>query len=401
MNVSKPNLDMQKTQQSTLWVNYLKTAITILVLFHHSLLAYTSFAHFDTDVYINSTHPVVDEQRWIGLDLLVSFNDTYFMALMFLIGGLFLVRSIGKKGPKHFILDRFKRLFVPFLTLGTLFMLITYLTSYHLSTGNWNLKTYMIDFFTTQHWPVGPPWFIWLLFTFNLVFAVSYKQSVKLYSTIGMKIKQWGAHPVTIISCFIAITAILYIPISYKVGAHTWTGFGPFDFQLNRILLYAGYFWFGIVLGCADFNNSLFHSTSKLVQSWKLYWIAAVIAFILLIISPSLLQKLTTQFQMDQNVPIIVYHLIYVLSICTTSLAVMTSFKALVKTEHKIWYSFTENAYLMYLCHYPFVVWTQFFLLKFSMHASVKALLTFTISVALSWMFSVQIRRVKIIRKYL
>jgi glucans biosynthesis protein C len=35
-----------------LWIDYLRSALTVLVVAHHSSLAYTTFAHFDTKTYI-------------------------------------------------------------------------------------------------------------------------------------------------------------------------------------------------------------------------------------------------------------------------------------------------------------------------------------------------------------
>jgi hypothetical protein len=51
-----------------------RTFITLSVLLHHSVLNYTWFGHGDP-------------MRWLGFDLVVLFNDSYFMACMFFISG--------------------------------------------------------------------------------------------------------------------------------------------------------------------------------------------------------------------------------------------------------------------------------------------------------------------------
>ena len=94
-----------KKSNRNIWVDYLRSAITVLVVAHHSSLAYTTFAKFDNQAYINSTHPIVDSKKWIGLDIFQNFNDVFFMSLMFLIGGLFLIKSIKRKGTINFIKD--------------------------------------------------------------------------------------------------------------------------------------------------------------------------------------------------------------------------------------------------------------------------------------------------------
>lgn len=59
---------MNNNTGRNLWIDYLRSAITVLVVAHHAALAYTTWAKFDTIAYIRSTHAVVDIKRWIGLD---------------------------------------------------------------------------------------------------------------------------------------------------------------------------------------------------------------------------------------------------------------------------------------------------------------------------------------------
>jgi glucan biosynthesis protein C len=80
---------MKIITERSYWIDNLKSFITILIVAHHAALAYTTFSYFDRSTYINSTHPVVDNVRCIGLDVFANFNDAFFMPLMFLISGLF------------------------------------------------------------------------------------------------------------------------------------------------------------------------------------------------------------------------------------------------------------------------------------------------------------------------
>ena len=89
---------LRQSAGRVLWVDYLRSFITVLVVAHHSTLAYTTFARFNPHAYILSTHPIIDSKRWVGLDIFENFNDVFFMALMFLIGGFFVVKGLKKKG---------------------------------------------------------------------------------------------------------------------------------------------------------------------------------------------------------------------------------------------------------------------------------------------------------------
>jgi hypothetical protein len=67
--------------------------ITLLVLLHYSVVNYTYFVSGD-------------RMRWLGFDLIVLFDDSFFMACMFLILGLFVCDSPARKGPAIFLRDR-------------------------------------------------------------------------------------------------------------------------------------------------------------------------------------------------------------------------------------------------------------------------------------------------------
>src|ERR1700751_4560479 len=62
-----------------------RTFITVLVLIHHSVIAYTYFGH-------------TDKQSFLGFDGVVLFNDSFFMSAMFFVSGLFLWASLNRKG---------------------------------------------------------------------------------------------------------------------------------------------------------------------------------------------------------------------------------------------------------------------------------------------------------------
>jgi fucose 4-O-acetylase-like acetyltransferase len=100
----------------------MRTFVTLLVLLHHSVLNYTYFGHGDP-------------MHWLGFDLVVLFNDSFFMAFMFFISGLFVRGSLTRKGSPIFLRDRAWRLGVPYLLSVVVLMPIAYYPTflrYHL-----------------------------------------------------------------------------------------------------------------------------------------------------------------------------------------------------------------------------------------------------------------------------
>src|ERR1700750_3523069 len=79
-----------------------RTCITLLVLLHHSVVNYSYFGSGD-------------RIRWLGFDLVVLFNDSFFMACMFFISGWFVRDSLVRRGAANYLRERAWRLGVPFL----------------------------------------------------------------------------------------------------------------------------------------------------------------------------------------------------------------------------------------------------------------------------------------------
>src|SRR5258705_11092534 len=90
-----------------------RTFVTLLAVLHHSVLNFTYFGNGDP-------------QRWLGFDLVVLFNDSFFMAFMFFISGLFVWAGLTGKGWATLLRDRAWRLGLPFLISIFVLMPIAY-----------------------------------------------------------------------------------------------------------------------------------------------------------------------------------------------------------------------------------------------------------------------------------
>src|SRR3954451_19488323 len=100
-----------------------RTFITLLVVIHHSVVNFTYFGNGD-------------RMRWLGFDLVVLFNDSFFMACMFFVSGLFVRDSLARRGTGNFLGNRAWRLGVPFLISIFVLMPIAYYPTflrYHLA----------------------------------------------------------------------------------------------------------------------------------------------------------------------------------------------------------------------------------------------------------------------------
>jgi len=392
---------MQQKPSRVPWIDYLRGFVTLLVVAHHSSLAYTTFAHFNKQAYNSSTHPIVDTIRWRGLDIFEDFNDIFFMSLMFLIGGIFIMQSIASKGTKLFIRDRFYRLFVPFIIGVTLLMLLAYYPAYLLAYGKNDIKAYVIDFFTIESWPSGPPWFIWVLFLFSVVIALLYPYAKVFLAKSAAALASLKQHPVKIVLLWYMLTWVLYVPMLLWAGPGMWTGVGPFHFQVSRILLYFGYFVLGILIGSPGLQNGILADGTAFTKRWPVWVICCLTVYALLKLSEPPIEQSIQQHTISMVQARLIYRSIWTLSCTFSCIAFLTLFKRLFKRVSAWWQSLSVNAYGIYLVHYIFVLWCQYYLLRFDLPAAVKFLITFTVSVAASWGVTYLARKNKVVAKWL
>jgi hypothetical protein len=414
------------------WLDYLRGFITVLVVAHHSSLAYTTFASFNKQAYILSTHPVVDTIRWKGLDIFEDFNDVFFMSLMFFISGIFVLPALKRKGSRAFLRDRFYRLFIPFIIGVTLLMPLAYYPAWLLAHGTHDLRAYLIDFFIVEAWPVGPPWFIWVLFFFNLLVAAGYAvtrrssanlnpgpasggahaepasaraTSIRPEAPVSSSPKKTGVpaarHPLKWLLWGYVLTWCVYIPPMLAVGPDAWTGFGPFDFQLSRILLYLTYFMAGMFIGDSGLERGLFTRNGGIMTKASSWVVFCLMAYAALKGSEAPLLSLLGKNRISPLQGSLIYRSIWVLSCTASSLAFLVLFRRVFHRARTNWDSLAANAYGIYLVHYIFVVWCQYLLLPMNLPAVVKFLLTFLLSLMVSWWLMVQIRKIRWVKKWL
>jgi glucans biosynthesis protein C len=382
-----------------LWVDYLRSFITVLVVAHHSTLAYTTFARFNPQAYILSTHPIIDNKRWIGLDIFENFNDVFFMALMFLIGGIFVTAGLQKKGAALFIRDRFYRLFLPFVVAVSFLMPLAYYPAYLNEHPEGRIGSFLRDFVFVEGWPPGPPWFIWVLFLFNFILALLSKPAISLITKAGNKLQICKDSPFRIVCLFYSVVWLLYVPASWLFGAYSWKSFGPFAFQESRLLLYFGFFIFGSILGASNLSKGLFSADSGFMKKWPV-WLAACILFYLTLLGLEELGREGFGKKLGEWPSKIIYGSIYAGSTCFSCLAFLTIFRKFVTRSSRIRDSLCENAYCIYLVHYIFVIWSQYELLNMEIPALIKFLLTFIFSMLMSWLLSILLRKIPVVKAY-
>jgi surface polysaccharide O-acyltransferase-like enzyme len=88
-----------------------------------------------------------------------------------------------------------------------------------------------------------------------------------------------------------------------------------------------------------------------------------------------------------------------VLSCAASALFVLAIFVRFGGTRTKLLDNLRDNAYGIYLTHYVFVIWLQYFLLRFALSAVAKGVIVFVGALAVSWASVATLRRVPAIAR--
>jgi glucans biosynthesis protein C len=359
-------------------VDYLRSFIIVLVIFLHSALAYASFSTFNATRWIDSTAPVVDVSRWPFLDPIVLYLDTFMMSLMFLISGLFTFSALDRKGSKDFFLARLQRLGIPFVIGALVLAPLAFLPAYLLASPPPPLP-YLSTFFTSDGWPIGAPWFLWVLLAFNgLVALVNWKAPAVL-----AKLRRQPTPLVVLL-----VTLVAFVPLSLVIPSFYWLSLGPFDMQPARIGLYLSYFLLGMALGASQQWRQ-----SRWPKQWSWWFVLGILSFLIYL---SLLGNDSPDLVTQTIISVA-----FAVSCAGTSLGLLGASRKLVRRNYPIFDDLSANAYGLYLIHYAVILWIQFAPLSTAWPAPIKFSVTFIGGLALSWGVSKLIRRIPAVRRVL
>jgi cbb3-type cytochrome oxidase subunit 3 len=388
----------EPTSQDQLGLGYLRAFVTLLVVAHHSFLAYVTIAP-KPGVSLKTSpfwmvFPVVDVRRSPIADLFVGFNDSFFMSLMFLISGCFVWKSLQKKGPGRFANDRALRLGIPFVVATAIVPLIAYYPAYLQMQSAHSIGDFVHQWLNLGVWPAGPAWFVWILLAFDCVIALCYSRARHSESAAEFFTHGFASSPVRFFWLLVSVSAAVYIPASLTYGALAWTQHGPFAFQTARLGHYFAYFLAGVSLGMVGLDRGFLSPGSKFSQRW-LRW--SLISLLTLVFSFA--SGIISAQHPTNTLLAILASFGFVLCCAAACFAFLAIFLHFCQRRYTIFESFKSNAYGVYLIHYAFVTWLQYLLLPEQLPSLVKALFVCIGTVVLSWITVSIMRRVPFVSR--
>jgi glucans biosynthesis protein C len=371
--------------RTSLALHNLRGFAVAMVIAFHSCIAYLVSQPmvpppFDAAPYRWLANPIIDSQRWLGLDLFCAFQYMYLMHLMFFLSGLFLYPSLSKKGPARLAFDRMSRLGLPFFLGVFLLMPLAYYPVYRVTAIDPAWSAFWSHWRALPFWPSGPLWFLWVLLACNLVIVALSVIVPGLRERLATLSAGAAIHPARFVAGLFAAAALVYVPLSVIYKPWDWVTIGPFAFQPSFVAPYVIFYLAGVSVSANGFELGLLAIDGALTRRWLSWLIASFAAFLVWIIPTALIVN-------GDSVPglQIVADLGSVLASVTISFAVIALFLKFAATPSPMLGRISVNAYPIYLVHYLFVIWLQYLLLGADWFALVKAALVFGGTLLMSW----------------
>ncbi len=202
---------------------YLRTFAVILVLAHHTSLAYFPKVPLTrTSLLVQprlwKAFPILDSHRWTGFAVFAAFNDMFFMSLLFFLSGLFVWSSLERKGTRTFMRDRMLRLALPFIFALVIVAPLAYYPAYATRNADPSVAGFLRQWLSLGEWPTGPAWFIWVLLVFDCVAAALFVKWPKFGERLGRLASNANRHPARFFLLLIGMSALVYIPMVIPLG---------------------------------------------------------------------------------------------------------------------------------------------------------------------------------------
>ena len=368
-----------------------RTFITLLVVIHHSVVNFTHFGNGD-------------RMRWLGFDLIVLFNDSFFMAFMFLISGLFVHDSLTRRGAAEYLRRRAWRLGVPLLVAIFVLIPIAYYASflrYHPpGTTDFNFFHYWGHMITTGPWPSGQSWFLWVLLVFDVVAAAIWTMAPKILSAFGQLIFALRNRPMTAFVAFMIVSVVSYLPLDLVFGSGAWfePGHYPFPIQTSRILLYPAYFLTGVGIGVISLRVGILAEDGELAK--RATWLALAVLFLGLIL---LLVYAHHNWIENFSNPALWWRTSYatMFAMFSAAMAFTVASTSLRLSRSSLWLldAMQPSAYGIFLLHYMFIIWLQYVVYDPAWPAGVKAAIVFAGTLGGSWLLTVWLRKIPFVAR--
>jgi len=346
------------------FLDNLRIYLTILVILHHTALAFGGSGGWPVD------DPNADLLSEVVFTFFNAVNQTYFMSLFFLMAGYFTPRSLEKKGPRSYLLDRLIRLGIPLLVYTTLII---------------NLNIYIVQVLwlgqpITWVWEYNPGhlWFLQALFIFAVIYVI-----YRLILYKDPTASRWHIYldrfpPDRVLLVCIAVLSVLTFLVRLAAPIGEWF----FGLQLAHFSHYVFCFFVGILFYRGEWFSKLQRPQAK---RWGIVALVTIPFFFVLLVLGGVLEgeEQLAKFMGGmywQSFALSIWETILLFSI---SIFLFYFFRERVNMRTPLLALMAGSVYTVYIIHQTIVTWVDTWFIPLDLHMFVKFACVSLISIPL------------------
>ncbi|WP_043933201.1 acyltransferase family protein [Bacillus sp. EB01] len=366
------------------YIDNLKIAICMLVVAHHAGQAYGPGGWW----YFQEGESV----QWLGRFFAV--NASFFMSMFFFLSAYFLPRSLESKGPKKFLIERFKRIGIPLIP-GFLLMIPILMYFYYINFREYGTPSFFSYYgriffgmaeqprgWTGPSWPdmqFGHLWFLEHLLVYAVILAVwtyffplkeSHSSKLKTYQIIG----------------FIAALSAATFLIRIEFPIDRWAGaLGIIQTEYAHLPQYASFFVLGLLASRKKWLETMNAHTG---YAWLGVGLVFVAFFYLS--NEGIISFFTKGGFNTGNLAKSIVETV----LCTSLIiGLIILFREHLNGTGKLSKLLASNVFVVYFIHVPVVVFLQYMVTDLPVSTLSKFILTASFGILLSFLFSIYVWR--------
>jgi len=384
--------------RTSLALSHARGLAIALVVSAHAVLAYLQYQPhpalaFASPPYAWRVVPIIDAQHWIGFDLFCGLQFVVLMPFMFFLSGLFVWTSLSRRGSRTFVRDRLIRIGIPFIIGVYLLMPLAYYPVYRVGAVDPSWSAFWAQWKALPFWASGPLWFLWQILVLDVAAAVLLSLAgERLVHAAGKAVDFPGRY----FAALAAVSILAYVPFAAIFNPGDLDQIGPFAFFPSRTLHFVVFFFAGVVVGIGGIDDGLLRSDGILARRWALWSSLTLVGWVAWMLLTALAME-TAPLGIGPVPHVgILADLVFALASMAGCFAFAAVFLRFSASRRPAAESLSDNAYGIYLIHYPFVVWLQYLLLRSTLPAVAKASIAFAGALLLSWAIASALRRTSI-----
>lgn len=259
-----------KPSSKLLYIDNIKTLLTVLVILHHTLIAYSSSEGW----YFNEPTTLLGAR--VIMTMFISINQSFFMGYFFLLAAYFTEVSFAKKGALKFITDRLIRLGTPIVFYSFILTPFMCYLVYNFTKNKISLFEYLSRY---DSWiDLGVTWFVAALLLFTIIYVVA-KKAFKI--TFNKPLAVPNSRSILLFAIGLGIISF-FVRILFPVG---WV-LEPVGFQLGHFPQYIALFIIGLIASNNNWFEQLSDKTGKTLK--RSAWLCMIFFPIFFVISAKL-----------------------------------------------------------------------------------------------------------------